>query len=450
MRKHLGYLFAFFIVFLSSTIYAFPEKISIIFSGEELGNLEPCGCYEGQLGGISRRHSFIDFFRKQGNIVLPVSLGDLSRGYSRQDEIKLETLCRAMGEMGYVLHNLGEKDIGFGPQILSFLSQTNKVNFLSSNVKIVSPFPIKISQYVIKERFYSGHSFKIAFFGILSKSLFSAHALDYVNVSEPVKALSPLVKQLHGKVDLLVLLSHSSLEESVEIAKFFPEIGLIISGHNSDEPEDAIYINNTPVVSPGMGGKYIGVAHYSINKNVVERKSVEVVPLDHTYKDSKEMISLLKEYQQQLVDEDLLSKTPQAPLPEGLFYVGSFACGVCHKVIYDHWYKTTHGASYNTLIGVGHQYDPECIKCHTTGYGDVSGFLNYQKNRNLIDVGCESCHGAGSKHIKSVKNDYGTTGESNCVICHNSEHSPKFQFAEYWKKIEHPKETPKKLPKTLE
>lgn len=153
MRKHLGYLFAFFIVFLSSTIYAFPEKISIIFSGEELGNLEPCGCYEGQLGGISRRHSFIDFFRKQGNIVLPVSLGDLSRGYSRQDEIKLETLCRAMGEMGYVLHNLGEKDIGFGPQILSFLSQTNKVNFLSSNVKIVSPFPIKISQYVIKERF---------------------------------------------------------------------------------------------------------------------------------------------------------------------------------------------------------------------------------------------------------------------------------------------------------
>lgn len=450
MKTRLGCFIAFFIIFLPITIYAFPEKVSILFSGEELGDLEPCGCYEGQLGGISRRYSFIDFFRKQTNIVLPVSLGDLSGGYSRQDEIKLETLCRAMGEMGYVLHNLGEKDIEISPQILSFLSQTNTVKFLSSNVKIVTPFPIKISQYIIKECFDSGHSFKIAFFGILSKSLVSTCALDYVNVSEPVKALSPLVKQLHGKANLLVLLSHASLEESAEIAKFFPEIGLIISGHNSDEPGDAIYVNNTPVVSPGMGGKYIGVAQYSINKKVVERKSVEVIPLDHTYKDSKEMISLLKEYQQILVDEDLLSKTPQAPLPDGLSYVGSFACGICHKIIYDHWYKTTHGASYNTLVGVGHQYDPECIKCHTVGYGDTSGFLNYEKNQNLIDVGCESCHGAGSKHIKTVNDDYGSTGESNCVICHDSEHSPKFQFAEYWKKIEHPKETLKRLPKTLE
>ena len=450
MKTRLGCLIIFLFILLPIKNYAFSREVSIIFSGEELGNLEPCGCYEGQLGGISRRYSLIDFFRKQKNVILPVSLGDLPKSCSRQEEIKLEILCRAIGEMGYVLHNLGEKDIEISPQILSFLSQTNGVSFLSSNVKIVAPFPIKINQYVIKECFDLDHSFKIAFLGILSKSLISTYVLDYVNVTEPIKALKPLVKQLHDKVNLIVLLSHASLEESIKIAKLFPEIGLIITGHNMDEPKEALYVNNTAIVSSGTSGKYIGIAKYSINNKALERKSVEVIPLDNNYKDSKEMVLLLKEYQQILIGEDLLSKTPQAPLPNGLSYVGSFACGICHKILYDHWSKTTHGTSYNTLVNIGHQYDPECIKCHTTGYGYTSGFLNYEKNKNLINVGCESCHGAGSDHIKNVENTYGFSGESNCETCHESEHSPKFQFKEYWEKIEHPEEILKKLPKITE
>jgi hypothetical protein len=450
MKTCLASLIVFLIIFLPIKIYAFSGEVSIIFSGEELGSLEPCGCYEGQLGGISRRYSFIDSFRKQANAVFPVSLGDLPKSCGSQEEIKLEILCRAMDEMGYILHNLGEKDIEINPQILSFLSQTSKVNFLSSNVKVVAPFPIKIAPYIIKECFGAEHPFKVAFLGILSKSISNTNMLDYVSISEPVEALKPLVKQLRDKVNLIVLLSHASLEESIKIAKLFPEIGLIITGHNIEDPRGAIYVNNAAVVSSGIGGKYMGVAKYSISNKVVKRKSVEVIPLDNRYKDSEEMILLLKEYQQILLDVDLLSKTPQAPLPDGLSYAGSFACGICHRIVYEHWCKTTHGTSYNTLVNVGHQYDPECIKCHTTGYGYISGFLNFEKDENLINVGCESCHGAGSSHIRNVENTYGFTGEDNCKTCHDSEHSPKFQFKEYWEKIKHPEEILKKLPKITE
>lgn len=455
MKKCIGCLIIVLSIFSSATIYAFSREIVIIFSGEELGNLEPCGCYEGQLGGISKRYSLIDLFKKQKNPILPVSLGDIPKSCNRQDEIKLEILCRAMGEMGYVLHNLGEKDIEINPQILSYLSQTNRVNFLSSNVEIVAPFPIKINKSVVTECFHFEHPVKIAFLGILSKTFLRSYIGDYVNISDPINALKPLVKQLRDKVNLVVLLSHASQEESVEIAKCFPEIGLIITGHNIDEPKDSIIcVNNTPIISPGMGGKYIGVARYSINNKPVhkslERKSVEVIPLDNTYQDSKEMIFLLKEYQQILLDEDLLRKAPQAPLSDDLAYMGSFACGICHNAIYDHWYKTPHNASYQTLVNSGHQFDPECIKCHTTGYGDISGFLDHEKNQNLINVGCETCHGAGSKHVKSVKDAYGSTDESKCEVCHDSAHSPKFQFKEYWKKIEHPEEMLKKLSKNIE
>jgi len=448
---NIGFLSFLLIILLPIKVYGASGSLFIVFSGEETGNLEPCGCYEGQIGGISRRYTFIDSLRRKKDVVLPVSLGDLPKTVGRQDEIKMEIFCRAIGEMNYILHNLGEKDIEIGPQLLNYLSHTNKTVFLSSNIQLVDSFPLKINQYVLKECFVSGHTFKIAFLGILSKSLLNNNVLEYVNVKDPVQTLKPLVKQLQEKVNLIVLLSHAPFAESIEIAKCFPEIGLIITGHNIEEPADSItYINNTPIVSPGIEGKHIGIARYSINNSELERKSIGVIPLDSNYKDSQEMISLLKEYQQILADEDLLSKIPQAPLSNGLSYVGSSTCGICHKIVYDHWNKTTHGTAYDTLVRKGYQYDPECIQCHTTGYGYISGFLNYENNSSLINVGCESCHGAGSTHIKYVTESYGVTDESSCVICHESEHSPKFQYGEYWKKIKHPEEIVKKLPETME
>lgn len=439
-------------VILLNIVYSFavnasPKNISIVFSGEELGNIDPCGCYEGQIGGLPRRYSFIDSLQKQKNIILSVSLGDLPRSFGRQEEIKTEILCHALGEMDYVLHNLGEKDIELGLQAISYFSQTSKVVFLSSNVKISPSFPAKIYKYVLKDCNDAGFPLKIAFLGILSQSLINPNTLDCVHVYEPVDALKPIVKELQHKADLIILLSHATLEESIKIAKSLPEIGLIITGHNIDEPKDAVtYVKNTPIVSSGTGGKFIGCIKYSINKNkVIERTPPEILPLDNKYKDSEEMVSLLKEYQQMLIDEDLLSKIPQMPLPEELSYVRSSVCGMCHKMIYDHWRTTAHASAYNTLEKAGHQYDPECIKCHTVGYGFVSGFLNFKKDRSLIDVGCESCHGAGSWHIKNVNNIYGESDENNCTVCHDYEHSPKFQYRDYWAKITHPKEIMKNL-----
>ncbi|MEB2309432.1 MAG: multiheme c-type cytochrome [Candidatus Brocadiaceae bacterium] len=449
MKRLLVYVFLF-LVFSSGKTYAFSKEISIIFSGEELGNLQPCGCYEGQLGGISRRYSFIDFFRKQKNQVFSVSLGDLPKGCGRQDEMKMEILCRAMGFMGYILHNLGEKDIEISPQILGFLSQSQGIDFLSTNVSIDAPFPVRINQFVVKECFDLDFPVKIAFLGILSKTFLDPNVSENITISEPVKALKPFVKKLRNKVNLIVLLSHAPLEESKKIAKYFPEIGLIITGHNIDEPSEAItYIQNTPVVSPGIGGKFIGIAKYVVNNKTLERKSVDVVPLDHSYRESQEMVLLIQDYQHMLKEEDLLSKTPQAPLRKGLSYAGGLACNVCHKIIYDHWCKTAHGASYNTLLGTGNQYDPECIKCHTTGYGYISGFFNDAKNQGLVNVGCESCHGAGNKHIENVNDVYGSVNEATCLVCHDNEHSPKFQFDEYWKRIVHPNESLKTNPQNI-
>jgi len=441
MVRYIKLLIIFLFVNVSATAYANSESFFIVFTGEENGSIEPCGCFDGQIGGIVRKDTLINSLKKEKSKVFLLSFGDLIKNSSRQEEIKLEYIYHSMEEMNYMLHNLGEKDLEIGPNLTNYLSQTYKIDILSSNIKFVAPFDVQLKPYILKEFVGSDKTFNIVFLGILSKSLSGDFANNYIRISEPVKELKPLIKLLCNKADLIVLLSHASLEESVEIAKTFPEIGLIITGHDCDDPTELVtYVNDIPIVSAGRGGKYVGIAKYSIRNKIIRNTAIDVVSLDKTYSDSKKMQLLLQEYQQKLKDEDLLGKISQATLPEGLRYVGNSVCGMCHKTIYEHWENTSHGKSFTTLINSGRQYDPECVKCHTTGYGYVSGFLKIEQDRHLMNVGCESCHDAGSRHVKNVTLAYDSAVQKGCLICHDSEHSPKFQFDEYWKKIEHPVE----------
>ena len=83
-------------------------------SGGELGYLKPCGCSEGQVGGISRRDSLLTRFRKQGVSVIPIATGNLILDASRQSEIKADIGFFALMDMGYIAYNVGQHDLQLG------------------------------------------------------------------------------------------------------------------------------------------------------------------------------------------------------------------------------------------------------------------------------------------------------------------------------------------------
>jgi len=92
-------------------------------------------------------------------------------------------------------------------------------------------------------------------------------------------------------------------------------------------------------------------------------------------------------------------------------YVSAKVCKWCHEVQYLSWTKTSKsskawnvlkpGAEYKKKLAAGldpekdYTHDPNCLKCHTTGYGKPGGFISVEKTPDLINVQCESCHGPG-------------------------------------------------------
>ncbi len=422
--------------------------INVIFTGEENGYLEPCGCSEKELGGLPKRHSLINLLRERDENWILLSLGDLPGKVGRQDEIKMETTLKALGQMGYAAHNIGEKDISMGIDLLGYLSQISSVEFISSNIVNPNPQILKIKPYVVKEIKIKEVTVRVGILGIVSPELID-DAYQEIEVVDPVESLKPLLDKLSDKTDLLILLSHTEIEDSVKIAEAYPGFDLIISGHRVDRP--SLYlekVKDTYVVPVGEKGKYLGTVTMppKLSRTNEDRPSnsnlpaVEIISLDERFEDSPEIKMLLKIYQQRLRDEELLKRVFKTDPPLNLTYIGNDDCAVCHNKIFKHWENTSHASAYETLLKVEHEYDPECIECHTTGLNYFTGFATIESTPGLKGVGCESCHGPGSAHKETQSKDYGMVDADSCLICHEDEHSPGFQFKDYWQKIIHPPE----------
>jgi hypothetical protein len=124
------------------------------------------------------------------------------------------------------------------------------------------------------------------------------------------------------------------------------------------------------------------------------------------------------------------------PVPAGMpGYVGSERCKDCHAPAFEWWRGHAHGRAYETLVKVDKEFSLKCVSCHVTGYGKPGGAAVVH-NQGLVDVGCESCHGPASLHVQDrdteeAKNVKLEVPETQCVQCHNEEHSDQFEYAKY-------------------
>ena len=142
----------------------------------------------------------------------------------------------------------------------------------------------------------------------------------------------------------------------------------------------------------------------------------------------------------------VLALGPHSTMPvegqEGAKYVGSKKCMMCHQTQHAAWKEMKHSHAFASLTEeqVASGKDEKgraCASCHTTGYGQASGFTSAKETPGLTNVGCESCHGAGSVHMKTMMmaqmndetvEDKKISKSVGCAQCHNPHISYKKKY----------------------
>lgn len=142
---------------------------------------------------------------------------------------------------------------------------------------------------------------------------------------------------------------------------------------------------------------------------------------------------------------EIVAAAPE-PADEGRRYLGRDACIRCHAPLDAHWAReTAHAGAWRTLVERGQTGNPECLRCHTTGFGRPGGFRDPATDAHLLNVQCEACHGPMEAHVVAA----GRQGfrpppgppvtEGMCLGCHDAANSPTFDYAAAVQRIAHPR-----------
>jgi hypothetical protein len=102
------------------------------------------------------------------------------------------------------------------------------------------------------------------------------------------------------------------------------------------------------------------------------------------------------------VEENVFTETrsseTKATPPNGQHFVGKNTCAACHYDKYRIWKQDKHALGFE-ILPKKYREDPKCLICHTTGYGEPTGYKD-ASTPHLAGTTCESCHGPGSEHVK--------------------------------------------------
>ena len=409
------------------------RPLVLVASGDTAGWIVPCGCATNQSGGLPRRGDFIEQLRREANVV-PLDVGGAPLGTSAYDRVKFEAILAGEMLMGIAAHNVGAAEARLGPDELRRLAAIHKTPFISANVFDAADRPLAEPLRIVEA---AGR--RLAIIGVLSDQ----YATVKIHVKPPRQAILQSVQQAAGSYDSLIVLAYLPEDELRELAQSLPEADAIVGGPTG-QPIPPKQIGPVLLTSAANKGKFMarldapppGSAHGWTGS---------IVELSDRYADDPRQTANIEEFHRELArrdfrpDQTSLVQPLRANMPRDFAVAGTDTCQECHADDCSLWRKSKHALAWTALKQKNAQFDPDCQRCHTTGYGLPGGFASVRSGGRLTDAGCENCHGPSKAHVKNpnVLTAYYAQAKDRCISCHDRENSPEFNYDKYWAQIVH-------------
>src|ERR1700677_1541224 len=136
-------------------------ELPVYFTCDTHGRLEPCGCFSGQFGGLTRLKTVLDAEAPAG--ALRVDVGDAAGGREDFDLIEYGYMLRAFAAMNYDALNMGGREAQFTAAQLRGLKTTSPTPIISANLLDAGTHQPIFDSYRIIQR----GAFRVAIIGVL-------------------------------------------------------------------------------------------------------------------------------------------------------------------------------------------------------------------------------------------------------------------------------------------
>jgi hypothetical protein len=422
--------------------------LTVQFTCDVHGRLEPCGCFTGQFGGLTRLKTALD--AEPPGPVLRVDAGDAIGGPEDFDVIEYRYLLRAFQEMQFDALNVGRREAQLTATQLRDLRNSSPMPILSANLFDKKTGKLIFEPYRIVER----GGYRIAILGVLDPRGLDADLGEGLEVGDMESALTAQLAVVRPQADLVVLLAFADEATLAQLARQFYEIQVILGGRVRQPAQQLEHENRSLIYFVTNEARALGILKLLLAEGAAPQVTGNEIRLLHDkIPQDGGLRTLAREYRAEVrrthlaVDDPATLAADMIPgVKAAATFIGSANCITCHPSAGEAWTASTHAQAFAALKYREADADPKCIGCHTTGFGSASGYQRLARDSGLADVGCESCHGPGSLHARmragdtTVNFSYRPLGAGDCEKCHHGEFSRPFNWDEFWPLIKHGKE----------
>jgi|WetSurMetagenome_2_1015567.scaffolds.fasta_scaffold01698_10 5'-nucleotidase / UDP-sugar diphosphatase len=275
------------------------HEFTILHFNDFHGQVEPIQAPEGRpSGGLARLAGQVEAVRaqnlKSGEPTFLLFAGDLFTGTAFSTLFQGAPEFKALAQMKLAAATTGNHEWDFGQGVL--LSRASRAGFpiVVANLTAADP----------EHRFWRSSldldagGLRVGLIGVTTADTPTTTApgnTQGYRFGDPLEAVGRVLAERGKDWDFVVVLSHCGIDVDRALARKYPQIGLIVGGHDHKVVERPEVENGVPIVQAGDRGLYLGEVKVTVQKGHPASVKGHLLPITSSTPEDPAVAEALKE-----------------------------------------------------------------------------------------------------------------------------------------------------------
>lgn len=293
------------------------SSLTIFYTCDTRGHVEPCRCVGGRAGGVARRAFYLSGQRASGlGPSLLVDAGNVTAGARDWERLELEYLLMAYTAMGYHAVNAGHREAGLGLERLREAQDRSglliSANLTDRDGRLVLP----------GSRIVDVGGGRVGIIGVMDDAIEPTEIGPGLRIAPAGDSVARELAAMRGNTDWVVVLAFADETAMRALADRFFEVAAIIGGNVRQPSAEPVRANKSVLAYITDKGKSVGRLDLSFLAGGTVAVTNDIVMLDDRMPDDEAMARLTSDLRARL-QEMGIDPSQKRDDEEGLTLIGT-------------------------------------------------------------------------------------------------------------------------------